>query len=75
MRGSGLLQDAPAPAPARPAPALVLSAALTLGYRLLGRIHPGLRAERRRYRALLARHAGDGRYIEARLFVLQKPLD
>ena len=51
------------------------SAALTWGYRLLGRIHPGLRAERRRYRALLARHAGDGRYIEARLFVLQKPLD
>jgi SAM-dependent methyltransferase len=71
-RAAGLLADAPVPPDARLAPALVLSAALTGAYRLLGRIHPGLRAERRRYRALLARHARDGRYIEARLFILQK---
>jgi cyclopropane fatty-acyl-phospholipid synthase-like methyltransferase len=36
------------------------------------RLRPGLSAARREYRRRIQRHAADGQYIEARLFVLRK---
>jgi len=50
----------------------VLSKLLTVFYRLKSRITPRLIRERRRYRKALLKHAGEDRYIEARLFVLVK---
>ena len=52
---------------------LLASGVLTRLYHLKGTLHPGLLAERARYRRLLREHEADGEYIEGRLFVLRKP--
>jgi SAM-dependent methyltransferase len=51
----------------------ILSAALTRTYWLRGMLTPGARRARARYRRLNDRHREDGQYIEARLFVIEKP--
>jgi hypothetical protein len=43
-------------------------------FRLWSQINPHLLIERLRYRHLLGANHEDGRYLEARLFILEKPL-
>jgi SAM-dependent methyltransferase len=61
------------PRPVRPSLRLLLSHLVTWLYRVRG--YSSLRVIRRerRYRRLLQAHRAEGQYIEARLFVLQKP--
>ncbi|HMA33786.1 MAG TPA: class I SAM-dependent methyltransferase [Chloroflexia bacterium] len=71
-----LLDSAPRPPLAGPAGRswrLVVSRLLTGYYQSKPYWIPGLRRQRRHYRRLLRAHAGDGLYLEARLFVVQKP--
>lgn len=50
------------------------SEGMTRGQKLMGYFNRGLRSEKKRYEALLERHRDDGKYIEARIFVLSKLL-
>lgn len=52
---------------------LALSKLVTAGFRLRGRVSSGINRERRRYRSALARDGQFNDYLEARLFVLEKP--
>jgi hypothetical protein len=51
---------------------LWLSNALTLGYKVRARFVPRLMRQRARYRRLVAQPRAEGRFMEARLFVVQK---
>jgi SAM-dependent methyltransferase len=51
---------------------VALSELLDGGYRLNGRLSPALRRRQAGYNARLAKHRGDGRHVEGRLFVLRK---
>jgi len=51
----------------------LVSAAITRWLWLRGYLNPVRRRARARYRRLLEQHRTDGEYIEARLFVLEKP--
>jgi hypothetical protein len=51
---------------------VAVSELLDGGYRINGRLSPALRRRQAGYNARLARHLGDGQYVEGRLFVLRK---
>jgi len=80
MEGAGfrvlstqLLEEAPAVTVGGGSWRLALSALLTRATRLRGALSPALRRQGAHYRRLLAAHREDGRYVEDRLFILQKP--
>jgi hypothetical protein len=50
----------------------VVSEMVTKVYKIAGYLKPGLVSEKKKYEKLLGKHREDGRYIEARMFVLTK---